>query len=137
MQQQLDVLQFAISWFRLVGRQFNQLLPLSNLRYLLLFHIANLAEQLDWGCPTDNHPWVDIGCALFDFVLLRFGVANQLATCELSIRVKCEASVLFLLKIILESLLLSALEFLIVFDISFDQPVLFNNFKVRHSLLLV
>ena len=111
MQQQLDVLQFSISWLRLVGRQLHQLLPLFNLRYLFLFHIANLAEQLDWVCPADNHPRVDIGRALFDFVLVPSGVANQLATCELRVCVKCVASIFFLLKVILESLFLSALEF--------------------------
>jgi hypothetical protein len=129
-QQQLNVLQFCIGWLRPVVSQRLQLLPLFYLLKLRCLHVANLFEKLIWLGPADNHPRIDIGCGLFDFVLFPSSVRHQLITGVLGIGIECIAPVLFLLKIVLERLFLLALEFLVLLDIHFMQSGLLHHFHV-------
>jgi len=137
MQQHLDVLQLTISWLRLVGRQLHQLLPLFNLCYLFLLHLAHLAEQLSWSCPADNHPWVDVRRSLLDFNWVPFGFAHNFAAYFLGLCVECIPCILFLLQVVLESLLFTVLELLILLNVLFVEPVLLNLLLIHYLLLLL
>ncbi len=98
--QQLNVIQFCIGWLRPVVSQRLQLLPIFYLLKLRCLNVANLIENFIRLGPADNHPRIDIGCGLFDFVLFPSSVHHQLITGFLGIGIECIAPVLFFLKIV-------------------------------------